>query len=727
MTKSCADLFPRHLAAVTVALLILAWALPGALAQEAERPAPGAPVSLVPPMPAPGGTVPQGRPQAVVPQYRAVVPQPQAVPVAPSTERSIKGGISIDTLGEIDANAVGVLDSRSGGLGIDMWKGTSATVVDRLLARLDGAPALPTAQALARRLLLTAARSPEGADPQGIDRGAGTSLLAKRLGRLLAAGDVASASALLRVVPSRAEDGGVALARLHTALLTNDRAAACSTARAAAGKETGAVWRKTLVFCQFAGADKAKAAIGLGLLREQGIKDDAFFSLAAILDGAKEGSFRAPAKLTPLHLAMMRAAGVQVSESLVQTAEVPVLRAIAFSPNADLETRLDAAEQAVAAGALAAEKLRQMYTGVTFAPGDVQGAITGAEKVSGPRGRALLYQAARGARDPGARARLLAKAFALARTQGRLGTTVRAFQPLLEEVPQTEDLAWFAADAARALYYGGGADVAAARWAEMAINRPHVPSAGGVSTDVAVWPLVAIARIPVRARPAPAPVAAAPRPAASDGTQAGQAPQGTAPPPDFGSVGAGSARALPPVGGPTAADALAGVRRVEPQAVVEVVTNRSTAAAAAPQPGQPAQVAAPPPPSPFEDIMFDRWRKTQSGLAGPEAGQKRAALLLSLLDGLGAVVPQEAWIESSGAVREMAALPPPGLMAALDQAAARGRSGETILLMLAVLGGDGPEKLHPSVVRSVVNALASAGFAAEARALALEVAFGAGL
>jgi hypothetical protein len=721
MTKSCADLFPRHLAAVTVALLILAWALPGAFAQEAERPAPGAPVSLVPPMPAPGGTVPQGRPQAVAPQYRAVVPQPQAVPVAPSTERSIKGGISIDTLGEIDANAVGVLDSRNGGLGIDMWKGTSATVVDRLLARLDGAPALPTAQALARRLLLTAARSPEGAD-----KGSGTSLLAKRLGRLLAAGDVASASALLRVVPSRAEDGGVALARLNTALLTNDRAVACSTARAAAGKETGAVWRKTLVFCQFAGADKAKAAIGLGLLREQGIKDDAFFSLAAILDGAKEGSFRAPAKLTPLHLAMMRAAGVQVSESLVQTAEVAVLRAIAFSSNADLETRLDAAEQAVAAGALAAEKLRRMYTGVTFAPGDVQGAIAGAEKISGPRGRALLYQAARGAREPGTRARLLAKAFALARPQGRLGTTVRAFQPLLEEVPQNEDLAWFAADAARALYYGGGADVAAARWAEMAINRPHVPGAGGVSTDVAVWPLVAIARIPVRARPEPAPVAAAPRPTVSDGTQAGQAPQGTAPPPDFGSVGAGSARALLPVGGPTAADALAGVRRVEPQAVVEVVTGRS-AAAAAPQAAQPAQVAATPPPSPFEGIMFDRWRKTQSGLAGPEAGQKRAALLLSLLDGLGAVVPQEAWIESSGAVREMAALPPPGLMAALDQAAARGRAGETVLLMLTVLGGDGPEKLHPSVARAVVNALARAGFAAEARALALEVAFGAGL
>ncbi|MDH3240189.1 MAG: hypothetical protein OEO83_05935 [Alphaproteobacteria bacterium] len=723
MTKSCVDLLPRRSAAACAALLMLAWAAPAARAQEAERPAAGAPVSLIPPSPAAGATVPQARPQVPAPGYRVEAPQPQP---APSTERAIKGGISIDTLGELDANAVGVLDSRSGGLGIDMWKGTSAALVDRLLARLDGASALPTAQALARRLLLTAARSPEGAD-----KGSGSSLLAKRLGHLLSAGDVASANALLRVVPAHAEDGGVGVARLNTALLTNDRAAACATARDVAGKETGAVWRQTLVFCQYGSGEGAKAAIGLGLLREQGIKDDAFFSLAAILGGAKEERFQAPAKLTPLHLAMMRAAGVEISETLVQTADVALLRAIAFSPNAGLDTRLDAAEQAEAAGALEVEKLRQMYTGVTFAPGDVQGAVVGAEKLAGPRGRALLYQAARGAADPGARARLLAKAFALARAQGRLGTAVRAFQPQLEEMPQTEDLAWFAADAARALYAAGGADVAAARWAEIAINRPQVPPGGGVSTDVAVWPLVAIARIPARPRPAPVPVAAAPRPSASPGEQGGQAPlagsvgPGTAPPLDFGAVGAGSARVMPPEGGPTAADALAGVRRVAPQPVVEVVTNRSDAAPP-PQPGQAVQ-APPPPPSPFEDIMFDRWRKTQAGLAGPEAAQKRAALLLSLLDGLGAAVPQEAWIESSGAVREMAALPPPGLIAALEQAAAQNRVGETVLLALAVLGGDGPEKLHPSVAGTVVRALAAAGFGSEARALALEVAFGAGL
>jgi hypothetical protein len=185
------------------------------------------------------------------------------------------------------------------------------------------------------------------------------------------------------------------------------------------------------------------------------------------------------------------------------------------------------------------------------------------------------------------------------------------------------------------------------------------------------------------------------------------------------------ARPMPSAGDPTAAEALAGVRRVEPQGVVDITTNRSPGGAAT-QPVQPVQAApAAPPPTPFEDIMFDRWRKTQAALGGPEAGQKQAALLLGLLDGLGATVPQEAWIETSGAVREMAALPPPGLLAALDQAAAERRVGETILLMLAVMGSDGPEKLHPSVARTVVRALATAGFAAEARALALEVAFGA--
>lgn len=754
MTRSCAE--PTSVRTAAVVLLALTAMLgSAAMAQDTPPREPGAPVQLGPPQsltpPTPSGATGTAQP-GYQPYYPSgVAPVPQAAPVAQPSGQPLKGGISVNKLGEIDSNTVGALDPNTQGLGIDMWKGTKASLVERLLPRIDGLSPLPTARQLARRLLLTAARPPEGAWPK--DR---PSLVARRIGRLLAFGDVSAANRLLRVVPSHVEEEPVARARMNAAFLANDRNAACGEAQAAAGQHTDVVWRKALVFCQYVAGEAAKAQIGVGLLREQGVKDEAFFSLAQRLAGDKETSFSVPARLTPLHLAMMRAAGVKFSETLTDTADPGALRAIALSPNAGIDTRLEAAERALAAGVLEPEKLRQVYTSVNFTPGDIQGASGSAGNLSGPRGRALLYQAARNQNQPAARAELLSKAFVLARSQGRLEIAVRAFQPLLEEITPTPDLNWFAAEAAKALYYTGAAPVAAARWAELAFRRPHVPGsdAGGpqaagdqggsqASSDIAVWPFVAIIRVPLAPRPAPEPT-----PAAQVQTPATNAPagaeaqaQGADAPPDFSVVGAGATHVGQPApnrqganqqgGTPTAAEALAGVRRVERQGVVSVITTRPEPVTQQPlevqaqpqsQP-QPQPVAAPK----FEDAMFDRWRKVQVGVAGEVTAQRRTVLLLSLLDALGVTVPQTAWLETVGGVREMAALPPAGVVQALENAAEAGRLGETVLLTLALLGTDEPEKLHPTVVSAIVKALARVGLAPEARALALEVAFGAGL
>ncbi len=98
-----------------------------------------------------------------------------------------------------------------------------------------------------------------------------------------------------------------------------------------------------------------------------------------------------------------------------------------------------------------------------------------------------------------------------------------------------------------------------------------------------------------------------------------------------------------------------------------------------------------------------------------------------MLNALGIDIPQEAWLETAPPVREMAALPPPGLLAALERSASQRRAGETVLLALAVLGGDSAEKIHPAVIGPVLRALVDVGLGNEARALALDVAFGAGL
>ncbi len=52
---------------------------------------------------------------------------------------------------------------------------------------------------------------------------------------------------------------------------------------------------------------------------------------------------------------------------------------------------------------------------------------------------------------------------------------------------------------------------------------------------------------------------------------------------------------------------------------------------------------------------------------------------------------------------------------------------QILTLSLVVLGADQPERLHPAVVGPVIRALVAAGLAKEARALAVEIAFGAGI
>lgn len=242
------------------------------------------------------------------------------------------------------------------------------------------------------------------------------------------------------------------------------------------------------------------------------------------------------------------------------------------------------------------------------------------------------------------------------------------------------------------------------------MGRARAPSLG--SAEVRLWPFMAIAAAPAARKPAAAPKAAA---AGEGAGVAGGAKLGLPP----GSV---AAPVQAPPEGPTAADALAKVRTVGPRPVVDPVTG--TGSAVVRETLIMSTKAAPKPT--FDHAMFARWRKARAA-GGETAVPAAGALLLTLLDGLGVEVPPEGWLETVGPGREMAAVAPPGLVAALDRSAKEGRVGETVLLALAVLGADAPEKLHPSAIGPVVRALVAIGLAREARALALEVAFGAGL
>lgn len=605
--------------------------------------------------------VAQDAPVTLAPPGTLAAPE-RGAPSDAKPAEAVAPGIKVDTLGEIDPNSVGLLDAAGGGFGVAMWKGTPRLLVEALLPALPGAPHSAVGRDLYRRLLLSAAESPAGAAPK--DR---PSLLAMRVSRLLAQGDVAAAQGLLRVVPQRLNEPAIALARAEVAFLTNDNAGACAEVGGKLGQQSAIFWRKAQVFCQLLAGDSVGGGIGAGLLQEQGVEDPPFFALQRMLAGEKGidvSGLEGLEKAGPLHIAMMRAARVQVPPAILASGSPAVLRAVALSPNADLDTRLEAAEQAETRGALESETLRQLYLSVGFSPEELSNALGASEKLSGPRGRALLYRAARGQTLPSAQAELIAGAFASARKQERLPTAIRVLLPVLAGIEPSPDLARFAADAGSALYFVGSFD-AAAKWAALAETRSA--SAGDRSramsaqdgvklpADVALWPLAQLAGLKPKLAEGAAPSL----------TVAGQGKIVTAP----------------------------------------LVTVQAS--------------------SGFDEAAFERWWNAADAL-GSEARAAKAARILVLAEALGAQVGDDAWARLLSAPSPAPAavtMPSPGLMTGLKRAAAAGRVGETVLIVLAALGTERPSKLDIRVLAPVVRALRAVGLDEPARKLAVEAIF----
>lgn len=105
-----------------------------------------------------------------------------------------------------------------------------------------------------------------------------------------------------------------------------------------------------------------------------------------------------------------------------------------------------------------------------------------------------------------------------------------------------------------------------------------------------------------------------------------------------------------------------------------------------------------------------------------------AAILFTLLDAFGDVVPEALWREALGApARDPGTVPSAALWRTLEQAAAGKRVAETTALALIGLGEGGPAKANPMFLRHAITALRMVGLEKDARALAVETALALGL
>jgi hypothetical protein len=408
----------------------------------------------------------------------------QPVP-AGSISTSPSHGVEVGTLDEVTPDYGGPLEEGAGGFPIDMWKGTDRALVERLLPQLAVPKGSPAMRDLARRLLLSNAEAPAG-------RSGGVSLFAVRAERLAALGDSTDAAKLLALQPAHGVDPAAARLHIGSLLLAGDVDGACKAVdetRKAASADPD--WQKAQVFCQLQAGQGDQAALGLDVLREENLKDPAFFALADALGGNKSAKLDSLPAPSALDLAMLSAAKLPLPKDAAGAADPAVQAAIARDAGVDPATRLAAAEQAAAAGSLPVDELKKAYAAVSYSPGDLGNAVEVASHDPGPGGRALLFQATGAQREDGARARILQAALGRARQQGGYLLAVQVNLAYLLPLTPAPDLAWLAEDAGRALYAAGHYEQAGA-WLEVArAEAAKDPQGAAAAAALAVYARIA--------------------------------------------------------------------------------------------------------------------------------------------------------------------------------------------------------------------------------------------
>jgi hypothetical protein len=276
-----------------------------------------------------------------------------------------------------------------------------------------------------------------------------------RIERLSAMGDVAAVDSLLKVAPGRDTDYALLKAETDVLFLSNDNARACPLIASQIRNIDTPYWQKAFIYCQVLAGEHDKASLGTDMLRETGDKDEVFFGLFNTLTDVEKFKLTSLENPTPLHFSMIRAAKVKLPKDVTSSNNPAVLKTIATSPNAEAALRIDAAERAEAMGALDTDVLRQLYAGVTFTKETLDTALSQASIERTSLSRALLYRKALVESIATAKAEILAQVFKLAREGGLFQSTARVYHRILKDLPATQDLVWFAPEAARALLAAG--------------------------------------------------------------------------------------------------------------------------------------------------------------------------------------------------------------------------------------------------------------------------------
>lgn len=303
----------------------------------------------------------------------------------PESNQAPRAPVTIATLGTADGAPLGLLDDTNGGLGLDMWQGSSRAWLETGLARVPMVSADPVIRGLARRLLLTTSASPVGP--------AHRALITIRIEKLLEGGliDEAGTLAAEAELPN---DEDFARVRAE-ALLYADRAAdVCSDKTALRLSRGETFWLELRAYCYAAAGDLGLRDLTRAVMEAKGASDPAF---DALLDAILTKTAKPIASITKpsaIHVFLLRRLGWPVTGQIAtQLGTAANLLAVRDQRNAPAD-RLLSADGILSTGAVSATDLRNLADAQAFTSAQLSRAVEDAAALSFLARQALLRQAA---------------------------------------------------------------------------------------------------------------------------------------------------------------------------------------------------------------------------------------------------------------------------------------------------------------------------------------------
>jgi hypothetical protein len=427
-----------------------------------------------------GLTLPASALFAQVPLTPATAAQPaQPAPPTPAAPPSFQGEkpperIQVQDLASLNPNEAGLIDEAHGALGQGMWGGTSLGLIARGIPLLPNSPSWRALRSLELRLLESPASLPDG-------KPSGEAMVSLRAGKLEALGAADAAAQLLAHVPGPQLTPTQRRLLVDAQLLSGNYADACAQEPALRAALQGDNYAQQVqVFCQFVAGKGNEAGLGIDLLRDQKLKDPAFFAAADTLSGLPPSKQDWAAQVSPVTLAMAIQAKLPLTEAGVASAPPAALPTLVRDKDLALETRIAATERAVALGLILPDALRELYDA---APLDIGTASTETGKTA--KSRAILYKAVQAQPAPAQKAELIERALA-----GDPAGAPLVYAPAIVGLQADTELVSFAPWAIRALLSAGQFE-AARPW--FGILRADSVATGGQNATAALKPLARLA------------------------------------------------------------------------------------------------------------------------------------------------------------------------------------------------------------------------------------------